>query len=483
MKIDNLLNIENIKILVFGDYMVDKYIDGVVNRISPEAPVPIIKVNSKQSKLGGAANTINNVVSLGAKVRAIGCVGKDSDGKFLLKKLENTGIDIKYMEAYGKINTISKTRVVSRNHQFLRLDEEVIEPIPEEYISFVTSNILKIFDDIDALIVSDYGKGSVIEEILCILISEAKKRKIPIIIDPKGKDYKKYNGATVITPNTKELSDVLNKKLSTEEDILSGGIELFEKADISYLALTRSEKGISLFKNGENFKKDFPTVAKDVIDVTGAGDTVVAIFAVLLALKFEIEEVCKIANIAASIVISKFGASTLSLNELISDILKSGEYKLINKETAKYIVSVLKEKGKKVVFTNGTFDLLHSGHLYSFKKAKSFGDILIVAVNSDSSVKKYKGDLRPIINENDRIDMLCSLEIIDYVILMEDDNPSKLIELIKPDIAVKGEDWKEKEIPEKKVIENYGGKLKFIKLYKNKSTTNIINKILEVYGK
>ncbi len=482
MQIEAFEYIKDIKILVFGDFMIDHYINGDVNRISPEAPVPIVNTKSRQSKLGGAGNTINNIISLGAKVRAIGCVGKDSYGSMLLKSLKLIGVDIDYMAAYKELQTIVKTRVVSKSHQLLRIDEEIIMDIPEKYIQYLKSNVFKIFDGINALVISDYGKGSVNEGMSKFLIQQAKIFKIPVIIDPKGKEYTKYEGATVITPNTKELSEAINKKILTEEDVLSSGLELCKKIKIDYLVLTRSEKGISLFKKDDNFKKDFPAVAKDVVDVTGAGDTVVAIISILLSLKFEIYDICKIANIAASIVVTKFGTSTLSLNELISKISYSGKFKLLNKTTAKYMINALKENNKKIVFTNGTFDLLHSGHLYSFEQAKKFGDILIVAINSDSSVKRYKGDLRPIISENNRIKMICSLEIVDYVILMEEDNPSKIIELIKPDICVKGEDWKNKTIPEKEIIDGYGGKLKFIKLYQNISTTNIISKILKAYG-
>lgn len=483
MNIEKLHNIKDIKVLVFGDYMLDKYITGNVNRISPEAPVPVIEVNQKQSKLGGAGNVINNIVALGASVKIIGCVGDDIEGNFIIDCFNNNNVDISYLKKYRSLKTIVKTRVVSKNQQFLRLDEEIIEEIPNEYYEFLKHNVDEIFAEIDSLIISDYGKGSVSTKVAQFLITESNKRNIPIIVDPKGNDYTKYKGATLCTPNVKELSIVTNQKLNSEESILNAGIKLCNDINLKYLMLTRSEKGISLFENNRKSKADFPTVAKDVIDVTGAGDTVVATVAILIPLGFNMDEICRISNISASVVVSKFGASTVSLNELICSISNTGEFKLITPETASYLVKDLKEKNKKIVFTNGCFDLLHCGHISSFKEARKYGDILIVAVNSDESVKKNKGDLRPIINQDDRIEMLCELECVDYVILMEDKDPVNLINLIKPDISIKGEDWKNKFVPEKPVIESYGGEIKFIKLQKDKSTTKIIDKILKVYNK
>ena len=241
------------------------------------------------------------------------------------------------------------------------------------------------------------------------------------------------------------------------------------------------KKGLSLIEN--DTKKDFPAKAKEVIDVSGAGDTVISTIGILQALNFDISDTCVLANLAASVVISKFGTSTLTMDELISKELDDTNFKLLDVSTIKNVADELKQKDKKIVFTNGCFDLLHAGHISSFEQAKKMGDILIVAVNSDKSVKDNKGDLRPIISEKDRIKMLCSLEVIDYVVLMDDKTPERLISLIQPDICVKGDDWKGKEIPEKKIIDSYGGELKFIELKKNLSTTKIIERILKVYEK
>ena len=482
MNIEFLRKINNIKVLVFGDFMVDKYIHGSVSRISPEAPVPVIEVKDEVEKLGGAGNVINNIVSLGGNVKVIGCIGKDSAGDFIMNYFKDDHINVSYLKQYSQISTIIKTRVVSKNQQFLRIDEEKKDPILSEYLSYLKNNLREIFLDVDVLIISDYAKGAVTNESASLLIKYAKENNIPVIVDPKGKDYAKYYGATICTPNLKELSDVINEKIETEDDITVSGQNLCKKFDIDHLILTRSEKGISAIdKNG--IKEDFPAIAKDVIDVSGAGDTVVATISLLLALNFSISDICKLANLAASVVVSKFGTATVSLNELICSIYTGGDYKVQSLNTLKYIVQDLKDKGKKIVFTNGCFDMLHVGHLSSFKEAKKYGDVLIVAVNSDNSVKLNKGDLRPIISEEDRLEMVAALECVDYVVLMDDKNPSNIIEALKPDYSIKGEDWKDKIVPEKAIIESYGGEIKFIKLNDGHSTSKIIEKIIKAYGK
>lgn len=480
MNLEKFREIKNKKVLVFGDFMVDKYIIGSVNRISPEAPVPVIKVDKENYKLGGAGNVINNLISLGTNVRVLGCIGDDLAGNFIYNTFLNNNVDVMFLKKLPGIRTIQKTRIVSKKQQFIRVDDEEVKDLPDEYLEYVEKNISEILKDIDCVIISDYAKGSVSYKYTKILIDNAKKMKISIIVDPKGTNYSKYSGATLCTPNMKEFQEIVGK-VDTEEDIEKLGRNLIKKLNMDYLVLTRSEDGISLIT--EKKKIDFPAKEKEVIDVSGAGDTVVATIAILLAIGIDIKEICSLANVSASVVISKFGTSTLTLDEFISNIEENTEFKLLNPLTAKYVVNDLKSKGKKIVFTNGCFDLFHIGHLSSFEQAKKYGDILIVAVNSDKSVKENKGDLRPIISENDRIKMICSLEMVDYVILMDDKTPEKLIDIIRPDVSIKGEDWKEKYVPEKALIESYGGKMEFIKLEKGLSTTNIIDKILKVYGK
>lgn len=477
MKRLNDINKKNI--LVFGDYMIDKYIIGKVNRISPEAPVPVINVEKEDIKLGGAGNVVNNLVSIGAKVRVLGCIGNDTAGNYITSLFSNMQVDLRFLKVYQELTTIIKTRLVSKTHQFARIDQEEKRNLPDNYYSFLQDNIDDILYRIDTIVISDYAKGAVDKKFAQLIIKAANKKSIPIIVDPKGNDYSKYSGATLCTPNMKEFNEIIKKDIETEEDIFKYGKELIKKIGLKHLIVTRSEKGLSLISN--NRKTDFPAKAKEVIDVSGAGDTVVAAISILMACDFSMDEVCELSNVAASVVVSKFGTSTLTLNEWISNIDSDTNYKLLEIDTAKAIVNDLKNQGKKIVFTNGCFDLLHMGHVSSFKQAKEFGDILIVAVNTDASIKKNKGDLRPIINQKNRIDMISALEVVDYVILMDDTTPNSIIENIHPDICVKGEDWKGKQMPEKDLIESYGGKLEFIKLEKDFSTTRIIEKILKVY--
>lgn len=482
MNIDLLNNINKINVLVFGDYMVDKYIIGDVSRISPEAPVPVIETKKYMEKLGGTGNVINNIVSLGANVKVIGCVGKDNAGDFIISSFNNERINKRFFKQDKNVQTIIKTRVVSKNQQFLRIDEEIKEELSSDYYKYLKEHIDDIFKGINAVVISDYAKGAVNKKFAQLLIKEANKRGIVSIIDPKGKDYSKYENSTYCTPNVKELCDVLNVKIEDEKDIERYGKKLCREVGLNSLILTRSEKGISTI-DSNGVKRDYPAVTKEVIDVSGAGDTVVATIAVLCGLGYELSELCEFANIAAGIVVSKFGTATVSLNELLSEVCSTSNYKIQSLKSMNYIVNMLKEKNKKIVFTNGCFDMLHVGHLHSFKEAKKFGDVLIVAVNSDSSVKENKGDLRPIINEDDRMEMICALDCVDYVVLMNDKNPSNIIETLKPDICIKGEDWKDKDLPERKIIENYGGRIEFIKLNPGHSTTKIIEKVLKVYEK
>lgn len=474
--IDQVKQIVRANVLLFGDMMVDKYINGKVDRISPEAPVPVLKVTSKHSKLGGAGNVIDNIISLGANVRAVGYFGNDSDGCWAINTLKDKGIDTEFIKKYNNITTITKTRLVSKNQQFLRCDEEVVVDAPKEFVEFVKENINGLLNGINIVVISDYAKGAVTKELAQFIINAANDRNIPSIVDPKGKDYSKYTNATACTPNVSELSVIAGYDISDEGMLFRAGKEVKNLYNIKNLVLTRSEKGITLFSE-DLHAKNFPAISKDVVDVSGAGDTVVATIACLMSSGVELEDCCVLANLAASVVCSKFGTATLSLNELMEQVVSSGQFKYIPLQNAKYIIASLKEKGKKIVFTNGCFDMLHAGHLSSFLQAKAYGDVLIVAVNSDASIKRIKGQDRPIIEEKYRIEMLCALECIDYVILMEDDNPINIIKELEPDVTVKGSDWKDKVLPEKSVVEAYGGEVKFIDLKGTLSTTNIIRKI------
>ena len=462
-------------VLVVGDMMVDKYIMGSVDRISPEAPVPVLHQKEVKRKLGGAGNVIINATSLGARVRAIGRVGNDDEGTFFCKTLREFGVDDRFIFVEG--STIVKTRVSASNQQFIRIDDETIASPTPDIFSKIITDLDNILRDITVVVISDYAKGFITEELSQSIIKNAKARNIPVLVDPKGKLASKYKGATALTPNNKEFLDLTGLlAVPSEIDIKNAALRLCEENDIDLLIFTRSEKGISIINRSDGIKSDYPTVVKEVVDVTGAGDTVVTTVALSMGAGFSLEECVKTANVAASIVISKFGSAHTTIGELSAALYPySKVFPDINETITQ--LSVQKKQGKRIVFTNGCFDIVHAGHISSFMQARIFGDILVVGINSDESIRRIKGDKRPIVNLQNRITLLSALECVDYVIPFEDDTPQALIEQIKPDVLVKGKDWAGKEIAGGDFIRSYGGKVELIELEQGLSTSNIIEKI------
>lgn len=466
--------------LVVGDMMVDRYIMGSVSRISPEAPVPVLQQHQNIRKLGGTGNVILNATSLGARVRAIGRVGLDPEGQFFHQKLQEFGVDDRYVFSEG--NTIVKTRVSASNQQFIRIDEETIEPASKEIVNRISNEIESVLENVTVVILSDYAKGFITEELAQTIIKEAQKKNIPVLVDPKGKSAAKYRGATALTPNVKEFMDLTNlTNIPNEQEIKNSAWDLCRKNEFEYLVFTRSEKGISTITGKDGKKNDYPTVVKELVDVTGAGDTVVTTIALALASGFSLDESVKVANIAASIVISKFGASQTTIEEL-NEKIDSQSKKDFNKNADFSAIEKLKKQGKKIVFTNGCFDLVHAGHISSFKQAKALGDVLVVGVNSDESIRRIKGDKRPIVSLKNRIELLAALECVDFVIPFGEDTPQKLIEQICPQVLVKGKDWEGKEVAGGEFVRSHGGRVEFIELEQGLSTSSIIKKIKQAYA-
>lgn len=464
-------------VLIIGDMMVDKYIIGSVDRISPEAPVPVLRQKKVSRKLGGTGNVIINATSLGAKVRAIGRIGDDSEGTYFIENLRSQGVDAQYIFTSG--STIAKTRVSASNQQFIRIDEEMIVPPSAQIIQTIREEIDEIFQGITVAIISDYGKGFITEELAQIIIKAAKQRNIPVLIDPKGKSPAKYKGATAITPNNKEFLDLTGLSTLPDEDgIAVEGKRFCDDNDFAYLIFTRSEKGISTVNGATGEKRDYPAVEQEVIDVTGAGDTVVTTIALAMGAGMSMSKCVKIANTAASIVISRFGAAQTTVEELSAALLPDAKV-VTDIDAALAKIEALKNKGKRIVFTNGCFDLVHAGHISSFHQAREFGDVLVVGVNSDDSIRRIKGEKRPIVDLKNRMTLLSALECVDFVIPFEDDTPQKLIEMVKPDVLVKGKDWEGKEVAGGAFVRACGGSVEFIELEQGLSTTNIIKKIMQ----
>lgn len=467
-------------VVVFGDMMVDEYLSGEVSRISPEAPVPVVHIKKESKRLGGAGNVVRNLCAMGADVIPISCIGKDESGEWLINRFKEYDLDASgLIQDSGSVTGI-KTRVTSQNQQLLRYDRETIKDVSDSFTDWLDKNISEYISKANAVIISDYGKGVVTRTSAKIVIDAAKKLNIPVVVDPKGSDYSKYNGATVCTPNMKEIQAAVNRAVSAEEEIAQAAKELCESCNIKYILATRSEKGMSLINGGTGEKRDYPALSKEVIDVTGAGDTVISTFTLCYSLGASFDDCCKIANIAASIVVSKFGTS-VAYPEEIKELISENSYqntKLLTLKQATQKAALLRQQGKKIVFTNGCFDIVHAGHISSFRQARDFGDVLFTGVNSDSSIKRIKGETRPIVDENNRLKLLEAIDCIDYLVLFEDDTPQKLIEAIQPDVIVKGKDWEGQEVAGGEFVRKNGGEVCFIDLEQGLSTTNIIKKIL-----
>ncbi|MCV3386659.1 D-glycero-beta-D-manno-heptose-7-phosphate kinase [Campylobacter lari] len=443
------------KILVVGDFMVDHYIWCDCTRISPEAPVMVMKSQKEDKRLGGAGNVYANLKSLGAEVFALGLVGDDESGRFLKENL-----NAKLLVEKDR-KTPLKSRVLSHSQQVLRLDDE--NDFDTKLEDEIIKEYKKIAKDYDAIILSDYAKGVLTSKVTKALIEYANTLNLPILIDPKGSDFSKYQNATLLTPNKKEATLALGvEKIDNLEKALK---KLKDDLNLTYSIITLSEEGIALF---DEKLHTIPAKALEVYDVTGAGDSVIAMLAYALALKVDIAKACELANDAAAVVVAKVGSVSVSLEEIKNLKKASFEDKIKSKEELVKLI-----QGQKVVFTNGCFDIMHYGHIKYLEKAKKLGDILVVGLNSDESVKRLKGNSRPINLEFQRACMLASMYFVDYVVIFDEDTPYELIEFLKPDVLVKGADYKGKEV----VGSNLVKKVELIDFEDGFSTTNIINRI------
>jgi len=458
-------------ILVVGDLMIDHYLWGSCERISPEAPVQVVDIKKETTVLGGAGNVINNLVAMGSQVSVLSVIGDDSNGKELFDMLEISGANSSNIVKQKGRFTSKKSRVIAVHQQIIRYDRESKDAISKESEKELYERFVKIIGDFDAVLLSDYGKGVLTQSLTCKLISEARKNDKFILVDPKGDDYSKYKGATLITPNKKEAMQASKIDIKDEQSLLRAGEYLKKSLELDYAIITLSEEGMAIF--GDEVLK-VPTVAREVFDVTGAGDTVLAAFGYGLSAGLDIKDSALFATSAAAVVVGKLGSATVSLDEvdMYEQSLRSAKANSKIK-TKEEIISILKNfKDKKIVFTNGCFDILHIGHVKYLEVAKSFGDMLIVGLNSDESVKRLKGENRPINSGDDRAYVLSALESVSFVVEFTENTPLELIRTIKPDILVKGGDYKDKEV----VGRDIAKEVKLVDFIDGKSTTNIIKK-------
>ena len=472
-------SLPNLRIAVIGDLMVDRYVFGDVSRISPEAPVPVNRVKQMKEVLGGAANVAANLANLDVHVYVGGVAGQDTHGNLLQDLLDSNGIDKSGVVISRDRSTITKMRILGDRQQMMRLDFETVRDVEqqeeEELISWLDSLCQK---GLDGIVISDYGKGVCTDSILEKIFNLANCYKIPTIVDPKGSQWEKYNGATYITPNVKELSERVGYSITNDDDkIVTAAKEVLATNNIQYIIATRSEKGISIIARDGRIWHN-PATQQDVFDVSGAGDTVVATMICSIAANLSMRTALHVANGAAGIVVSKVGTYPIHRQELIELWMSLQEGKYVEKsvyswEEMKSIVQQWQDRGDIVVFTNGCFDILHRGHITYLQEAAQLGDRLIIGLNSNDSVRRLKGETRPLVDEEDRAYLLSALGCVDGVVLFDEDTPSQLLEIIRPNILVKGGDYKVDDVVGREFVDS----VQILSFKDGYSTTNVVKKI------
>ncbi len=465
------------KILLVGDLILDRFYYGTVERISPEAPVPVFLENEKMVSLGGAGNVAANLVAAKQQVTVLSVIGDDKAGDEIEELLKKINVNCNYLIRDKDRVTSEKNRFLGKNgQQLLRHDYEKIQDISERSKNSLLDNVKKIVDEHNLVVVSDYGKGVCSSAFLRQLIIICKEKNIPVICDVKGTDAKKYLGATLIKPNLKELGDLIGRKVETKDQIVKTAMLLQKKCETDYVLLTMGEKGMMLVDRHENVTH-IKCAPCEVYDVTGAGDTVLAFVSMGMANNLNMSLTLQLSNCAAGLQVQKSGTVAIPLDSVLQSY--SGHGDLSNKIIENVDIEKIRDlyKDKKIVFTNGCFDILHAGHVCNLKRAAELGDILIVAVNSDASVKRLKGEKRPINNLYDRMNVLAALEVVSFVTWFDEDTPYNMINRLRPDILVKGEDYQNKEVVGSKVLSEYGGKVVLLPFLAGRSTSDVIRKL------
>jgi len=462
------------QILVVGDVMVDRYWHGAASRISPEAPVPVVKVEQLEDRPGGAANVALNIAALGAGASLCGLVGEDEAAQSLAASMAAANVRCNFHPLPG-VPTITKLRVISRHQQLLRMDFE--QPFPAEAAVAMVARAAEELAGVGALILSDYDKGALRDPQL--LIAAARQAAVPVLVDPKGADFSRYRGATLLTPNLQEFEHVAGP-CPSEQVLVEKGRALIREQDLQGLLITRGEQGMTLLW-GEQSAQHFPARAREVFDVTGAGDTVIATLATALAAGESLPAAVALASLAAGLVVAKLGTASISAPELRRAIsADSGlQQGAVSVEQLQTILLDARANGERTVFTNGCFDILHAGHVGYLEQARRLGDRLIVAVNGDQSVVRLKGPGRPINPVERRMAVLAGLESVDWVVSFDGDTPEELLALLKPDVLVKGGDYGKEEVVGWKIVEGYGGSVQALSFFDDCSTSAIVAKVLE----
>ena len=459
------------RVIVAGDVMLDQYLFGATSRISPEAPVPVVHIADTDDRPGGAANVAVNLAALGASTRLLGVVGQDGPADILESVLSSRGIDCGFHRVSDR-PTITKTRVQSRGQQLIRLDQENAAPLSD---GALTSTLATSLDGAGAVILSDYGKGALTD--VTAMIARCREAGVPVLIDPKGTEFTKYRGASLITPNQSEFEAVAGVS-DSDAELVQRGMAMLADLELDALLITRSEKGMLLLEDG-SAPLFLSTQAREVFDVTGAGDTVIATLAAALAAGEPLASAAALANLAAGLVVRKIGVATVTPTELRVALHQRGQggRGLVAADELAGMMAESRERGERIVMTNGCFDILHVGHVAYLEEAKSLGDRLVVAVNDDDSVQRLKGEDRPINALDDRMLVLAGLAAVDWVVPFSEDTPRDLIASLLPDVLVKGGDYQPEEIAGgREVLEN-GGEIRVLSFRDGHSTTRLIDRL------
>jgi D-beta-D-heptose 7-phosphate kinase/D-beta-D-heptose 1-phosphate adenosyltransferase len=468
------------RVLCIGDVMLDRFVYGAVDRISPEAPIPVFLIEKQKKMLGGAGNVVANMAALGIKATLLSVAGADTEARDVGDLLQEQGVTAQLFTAHDRGTTV-KTRYVGGGQQMLRVDQEKSAPISAALEDQIISAAQKMMVAVGAVVLSDYKKGVLTDRVVREVIDAARRLGKPVIVDPKGENFARYRGASVITPNRKELEAAAGIKAASDDDVRAAAMKIIMSCDIPNVLATRSKDGMSLIAI-DQAPVHIPAEVREVYDVSGAGDTVIAVFASALAAGIEMQPAARLSNIAAGIVVGKPGTATATCAEIRavmtagSDIKTQGG-KVADLATAQDIVAAWREQGLRVGFTNGCFDLLHPGHLSVIRQSKAACDRLILAINSDASVKRLKGPSRPIQDENARAEILASLAMVDLVIVFGDDTPIPLLKALKPDVLVKGGQYKLEEVVGYDIVMDYGGKIVRAEMEDGFSTTNTVEKM------
>ena len=471
----HLPSFENARVLVVGDLMLDRYWHGGTSRISPEAPVPVVHVNENEERAGGACNVALNIATLGGQCTVMGLCGDDEAANTLEALLENVGVTPKFVRMPENA-TVTKLRVMSRSQQLMRLDFE--DGFIGQDLSQLEKDFAAQLSDHNIVVCSDYGKGSL--RSVKRLIELCNEKNIPVLVDPKGSDFEKYSGASLITPNLSEFEAVVGS-CDTEDDLVAKANELSEQFNIEALLVTRSEHGMSLMQQDYD-PVHIPTQAREVFDVTGAGDTVISTLAASLGAGVSLERAMVLSNLAAGVVVAKSGTASVSLKELENAIEQNSsntEHGILEEADLYPLLDRCRARGETIVMTNGCFDILHAGHVTYLEQASELGDRLLVAVNIDETVSRLKGADRPVNKVENRMRMLAALRCVDWVVAFSEDEPTRLICDIAPDILVKGGDNDADKIPGGDCVREAGGKVMVLVYVDGISTTKIIESIKE----